>query len=130
MAAISGARATGLFEPRAGRRSRSLDEAPVLARRRMRVAVRARRRPNRLGLLLGGIVLTFMLAFFSLAQNVRVSATGYDIDRAIARHDELERGRREVASDIDRLGGAPAIRKQAIDLGLAPLGDPIVLPAR
>ena len=32
-------------------------------------------------LVLGGIVVAFMLAFFSLAQEVRVSATSYDIGR-------------------------------------------------
>ena len=51
-------------------------------------AVRAGRRTNRLGLVLGAIVVAFMLAFFSLAQQVRVSATGYDIGRL-----ELERQR-------------------------------------
>jgi hypothetical protein len=96
----------------------------------MRGAVRAKRRSNRVGFLLGGIVLVFLLAFFSLAQTVRVAATGYDIDRLSRHAQELDRTRREIVSDLNRLGASPAIRKQAIDLGLAPLGEPLDLPAR
>ena len=65
-------------------------QAPTLDRRRVRAAFRAGRRTNRLGLVLGAIVVAFMLAFFSLAQQVRVSATGLDIGRL-----ELERSRLE-----------------------------------
>ena len=60
-------------------------EGPTLERRRARTAIRAGRRTNRLGLVLTGIVVAFLLAFFWLAQDVRVSATGYDIGRARGR---------------------------------------------
>jgi hypothetical protein len=92
--------------------------------------LRAGRRTNRLGIVLGVIVVVFMLAFFSLAQQVRVSATGLDIGRL-----ELDRGRlddraAELRSDLNRLGREPAIRKLGIDAGLGQLAEPIVLPAR
>jgi hypothetical protein len=96
----------------------------------MRGAVRARRRSNRLPFLLGGIVLSFMLAFFSLAQTVRVSATGYDINRLLVERDELITRKQELLSDLNRLGGEPAIRKLALDAGLGQLGAPIVLTGR
>jgi hypothetical protein len=126
MAVYQGARPRTIALPRGPR----IAEGPNLGRRRARVALRAGRRTNRLGLVLGAIVVVFMLAFFSLAQQVRVSATGLDIGRL-----ELDRGRlddhaAELRSDLNRLGREPAIRKLGIDAGLGQLAAPIVLPAR
>jgi hypothetical protein len=105
-------------------------ERPALERRRVRPALRAGRRPNRLGLVLGGIVVAFMLAFFSLAQQIRVAATGLDIGRLELERQRLEDAALDVRSDLNRLGREPAIRKQAIDAGLGQLPEPIVIPAR
>lgn len=80
--------------------------------------------------MLGGIALAFLLAFFSLVQSVRVSATGYEIDRLGNEHAILDGQRQELIADLQRLGRGPAIRKQAIDLGLDQLGEPLVVPAR
>lgn len=109
-----------------------MDAPAVLPRRKVRAgaAVRAGRRSNRVGILLGGIVLVFLLAFFSLAQTMRVSATAYEIDRLGIQRDRLESQLRELRSDVNRLGSEPAIRKQALDLGLGQLGSPIVIDAR
>ena len=103
---------------------------PALRRRRARSAVRAGRRTNRVGLVLGGIVLAFMLAFFSLAQSVRVSATGYDIASLQSESDRLQATRQDLLTDVNRLGSGPAIRKLALDAGLSPLAAPLVVPAR
>jgi hypothetical protein len=126
MAVYQGARARTIALPRAPR----LAEAPALPRRRARAAVRARRGPNRLGMVLGGIVVAFMLAFFSLAQEVRVSATTYDIGRLQLEQDQLNARVKELTSDLNRLGREPAVRKLALDAGLGQLGDAVVLPAR
>jgi hypothetical protein len=99
-------------------------------RRRARATLRAGRRRGRLGLLLGGIAIAFMLAFFSLAQTVRVTATDYEVDRLRAEQARLEGQRQELLSDLNRLGREPAIRKQAIDFGLFPLAEPVVIRAR
>ena len=72
----------------------------------------------------------FLLAFFSLAQDVRVSATTYDIDRLQLERDRLLAQQQEVHSDLERLGQEPAIRKLSIDAGLTQLGEPIVLTGR
>jgi hypothetical protein len=96
----------------------------------MRGAVRARRGANPVGFLLGGIVLAFLLAFFSLAQTMRVAATSYDIDALSVDRERLESERRDLTSDLNRLGREPAIRKLAVDAGLVPLADPLILPAR
>lgn len=135
MAVYEGARPRTIGLPRLARGPRlsggpRLAEGPTLGRRRVRGALRSGRRTNRLGIVLVGIVVTFMLAFFSLAQQVRVSATGMDIGRL-----ELERQRLDdvgagLRSDLNRLGGEPAIRKLAIDDGLGQLAKPLVLPAR
>ena len=126
MAVYQGARPRSiLFPPRP-----RLVEAPSLPRRKVRGAVRARRRQGRVGLLLGGIALTFMLAFFSLAQTVRVSATGYDIDRLLSERTQLEGRVRQLQSDLNRLGREPAIRKQSLDAGLGQLSEPLVIRAR
>jgi hypothetical protein len=101
----------------------------TLGRRRARVAIRAGRRTNRLGIALGVIVIAFMLAFFSLAQQVRVSATGLDIGRLTLERQSLDDTAIDLTSDLNRLGREPAIRKQAIDAGLGQLPGPIVLPA-
>jgi len=143
MAAYQGARPrsalsvrTGIA-PRSGLPTRSIgpgaaDVAGALPRRRVRAggAVRAGRRSNRVGILLGGIVLAFLLAFFSLAQTMRVSATAYEIDRLAIQRDRLEAQLLELKSDVNRLGSEPAIRKQALDLGLGQLGSPVVVEAR
>jgi hypothetical protein len=82
------------------------------------------------GSLLGGIALVFILAFFSLAQAVRVSASNYEVDRLAVQRDRLEVRQRELLSDLNRLGSEPAIRKLAFDAGLGQLETSIVLPAR
>ena len=126
MAVYQGARARTIALPRTPR----LAEAPALPRRRARAAVRAHRGPNRLGMVLGGIVVAFMLAFFSLAQEVRVSATTYDMGRLQLEHERLEARVKELTSDLNRLGREPAVRKLALDAGLGQLGDAVILPAR
>ena len=126
MAVYEGARPRTIIFPR----PRRVAESPVLDRRRVRGAVRAGRRTNRLGIILGAIVVAFMLAFFSLAQQVRVSATGLDIGRLQLENQRLDDVAAEVRSDLNRLGREPAIRKQAIDAGLGQLSEPIVLPPR
>jgi len=102
----------------------------TLTRRRTRSAVRARRRSSRVGLALGGIVLVFLLALFSLAQTVRVSATGVDVDRLRAEQEQLVDTQRSLLAELNKLGREPAVRRQALDAGLGPLVDPLVLPAR
>jgi cell division protein FtsB len=106
------------------------DEPVALPRRRARIAVRAHRRTNRVALLLGGIVVTFGLAFFSLSQSMAVSATGYRLDRLEAQREQLEAQARDLRSDLDRLGREPAIRKQALSIGLGQLDRPVVVQAR
>lgn len=126
MAVYEGARPRTLGLPRRPQ----IAEGPTLERRRVRGAVRAGNRSDRVGLLLGGIAVVFVLAFFSLAQQVRVSATGLDIGRLSMERQRLDARANDVRSDLDRLGREPAIRKQAIDAGLGQLTEPIVLPAR
>ena len=126
MAIYEGARPQSPLFP--GRVSRRGEPSPV-ARRRIRGAVRAKRRSNRLPFVLGGIVVAFALAFFSLAQSVRVSATSYDINNMIEQRDSLRQRKQELLSDLSRLGGEPAIRRQALDAGLGQLADPLILGA-
>jgi hypothetical protein len=126
MAVYEGARPRSILLPRRPR----IAEGPALDRRRVRGALRSGRRTDRLGLILGSIVVAFMLAFFSLAQQVRVSATGLDIGRLGLERQRLDAQAEDVRSDLNRLGREPAIRKMAIDDGLGQLTEPIVLPAR
>jgi hypothetical protein len=121
------------LSPRAGQLTLEWDRRPSMEsvpRRRSRATFRAGRRGRRLGLLLGGIALAFLLAFFSLAQTVRLTATDYEVDRLQADQARLQAQQQELVSDLNRLGREPAIRKQAIDLGLFPLADPIVIRGR
>ena len=126
MAVYEGARPRTLGLPRRP----PIAEGPALERRRVRGAQRAGVRSDRLGLILGGIAVVFVLAFFSLAQQVRVSATGLDIGRLSLERQRLDARANDVRSDLDRLGREPAIRKMALDDGLGQLIEPIVLPAR
>jgi len=126
VAVYSGARPQSILLPR---RSRVVD-APTLPRRRIRGAVRARRRPSRLPIVLGGIVVAFVLAFFSLAQTVRVAATGYDIEGLNAQREALLVRKSELLTDLNRLSQEPAIRKLAIDAGLTQLPGPLVVGGR
>ena len=126
MAVYEGARPRTIALPRRP----PIAEGPTLGRRRVRGAFRAGQRTDRLGLILGSIAVAFMLAFFSLAQQVRVSATGLDIGRLSLERQRLEAREDDVRSDLDRLGREPAIRKLAIDGGLGQLTEPVVIPAR
>lgn len=128
MAVYQGARPRTVGLPGRPRLFDGVAQAPTLPRRRARAAVRARRNvAARPGLLLAVIVVAFMLAFFSLAQQVRVSATGLDIGRLELERSRLEDTATELRSDLNRLGREPAIRKQGLDAGLGQLSEPIVL---
>jgi hypothetical protein len=105
-------------------------QAPALPRRRMRAAVRARRGPSQVSIVLAVIVVLFAGAFFSLSQDIRVSATGYEMDRLAAQRMQLDNRVEDLHNEINRLGKAPAIRKQAIDAGMGPLPEPVIVPAR
>jgi hypothetical protein len=128
MAVYQGARPRGtIMSPRP-----QAKDGPALPRRKVRGAgaIRARRRSDRGAFLLGGIVLAFMLAFFSLAQTMAVSATSYDLERLRAERSRLEAQEVDIRSDLNRLGREPAIRKLAIDAGLTQLSQRVVVPAR
>jgi hypothetical protein len=127
MAVYEGVRPRTIALPRRPK----LVESPLLPRRRARAAVRAHRTATaRPGLLLGLIVVAFMLAFFSLAQQVRVSASSYDIGRLQVERERLDARLQEIRSDLSRLGREPAVRKLALDAGLGQLGETVLLPAR
>lgn len=128
MAVYHGARPRAALQLPRGRGA----ESATLPRRKVRAAgaVRAKRRSNHAPFLLGGIVLAFLLAFFSLAQTMAVSATSYDIERLHADRARLEAQELDLRSDLNRLGREPAVRKLAIDAGLSQLSQPIIVPAR
>ena len=128
MAVYQGARPRSALVPGRPRTA----AAPALPRRvvRAKFATRARRRSDRGAFMLGGIVLAFLLAFFSLVQTMAVSATSYDIDKLRAERTRLEAQEVDLRSNLNRLGREPAIRKLAIDAGFGQLGQPVVVPAR
>ena len=74
--------------------------------------------------------MVFSVGFVSLSQSVRVAATSYDITRLVSEHDRLSALEQDLRSDLERLRGEPAIRKEALDAGLGQLGPALVLPAR
>lgn len=83
-----------------------------------------------MGLVICGIVVAFLLSFFSLVQTVRVSASSYDMDRLNSQYIQLQNQSRQLQSDIDRLGRQSAIRRQAIANGLTQLPAPVVVSGR
>ncbi len=104
-------------------------EAPALPRRRRAVA-RARRRSPAVGLVLAAIVVAFAAAFFSLSQDIRVSATSYEADRLSTEARRLDEQAQELRNQLNRLGKAPAIKALAVGNGLGPLPEPLVVLAR
>jgi hypothetical protein len=127
VAVYQGARQRTIVLPR---RPRIEVAAPALPRRRMRSAVRAHRGPSRLAILLAAIVIAFSAAFFSLSQDIRVSATGYELDRLAIDQQRLGAQADDLRNELNRLGKAPAIRKLAVEAGLGPLPEPEVIAAR
>lgn len=129
MAVYQGARQRTVAQPTAtlARRPRVELEVPALPRRRIRAAVRARRGPSRMAILLAAIVIAFAGAFFSLSQDIRVSATGYETERLATEQMRLEARAQDLRNELNRLGQAPAIRKLAIGAGLGPLSEPEVI---
>ncbi len=75
-------------------------------------------------------MVAFAAAFFSLSQDIRVSATGYEMDRLTIEQQRLQAQADDLRNELNRLGKAPAIRKLAIDAGLGPLPEPEIIPAR
>jgi len=131
MAVYTGARPRSTFFPRRRLEASLLrPQAPALQRRRTRVAIRANRRPRVVGLVICGIVVAFLLSFFSLVQTVRVSASSYDMDRLNSQYIQLQNESQQLKSDIDRLGRQSAIRRQAIADGLTQLPAPVVVSGR
>jgi DnaJ-domain-containing protein 1 len=127
MAVYQGARARTIVLPR---RPSAEPHAPTFPRRRARAAVRAHRGPSRMAILLSAIVIAFAAAFFSLSQDIRVSATGYEMDRLATQEMRLQAQAQDLRNELNRLGKAPAIRKLAIGAGLGPLPEPEVITAR
>lgn len=107
---------------RAGQR-----RAARTAKAAARTGIRGQRR---VGVALAGIVIAFSVGFVSLTQSVRVAATSYDITRLVSEHDRLSALQQDLTSNLERLRGEPAIRKEALDAGLGQLGSAVVLPAR
>jgi hypothetical protein len=131
MAVYEGARPRAGLLPR--RRIAEPVAAPALPRRRIRHArgvARAGRRRTLVGAVLTGIVVAFVMAFFTLTQSVHVAATGYDVDRLTEERDHVDNRILEIGSDLNRLGRAPAIRKLGRDAGLDQLPEPMIVPVR
>jgi hypothetical protein len=126
MAVYQGARQRTIALPRAPRVEVA---TPALPRRRRRSAIRANRGPSRLAMILAAIVVAFAAAFFSLSQDIRVSATGYEVDRLSAQARHLEDHAVDLRNSLNRLGKAPAIRSLAIQAGLGPLPEPLIVAA-
>lgn len=118
----------GVARPASSRSTARAWARPAGARRTERTA--ARSRPSSIGLAIAAIAIVFSVAFLSLSQSVRVAATGYDIVRLQSERERLEAVRQDLQSDVERLRGEPAIRKQALDAGLGQLGAPLIIPAR
>ena len=134
MAVYQGTRQRAIALPRAPRINVGIGVgvgvgAPALPRRRRRAAVRAHRGPSRLALLLAAIVVGFAAAFFSLSQDIRVSATSYETDRLSANARHLGDQATDLRNELNRLGKAPAIKTLAIQDGLGPLAEPLVVAA-
>lgn len=131
MAVYQGARQRAIVLPRAPRIGVGLGAgAPALPRRRRRAAVRARRGPSRLAILLAAIVVAFSGAFFSLSQDIRVSATSYETDHLANEAQQLQDAAADARNNLNRLGKAPAIKTLAVDYGLGPLAEPLVVQPR
>ncbi len=135
MAVYQGARQRAIALPRAPRLGVGIGVgvgagSPALPRRRRRSAVRARRGPSRLAILLAAIVVAFAAAFFSLSQDIRVSATGYETESLASQAQQLQNQAADLRNSINRLGNAPAIKTLAVSDGLGPLAEPLVIPAR
>ena len=131
MAVYEGARPRSSLLPRRRLEAPLLrPQAPASPRRRSRVVLRARRRPRFFGIAIGLIVVAFLLSFFSLVQTVRVSASGYDMDRLNQEYGQLQNQQQQDLADINRLDRESAIRRQAIAGGLSQLPPPVVIPAR
>jgi len=116
----------------APRRGTAEPRAASLPRRRVSggSATRARQRSGRTGLVVAAIIATFALGLVSLAQTVRVSANGLEVDRLQTERQLLLAEQQELRSDLNRLGREPAVRKLALDAGLGQLVDPLIVPAR
>ena len=133
MAVYQGARQRTIALPRAPRLDIGIGVGvgvPSIPRRRRRAAVRARRGPSRLAMLLAAISVAFAGAFFSLSQDIRVSATSYETDHLATQARQLQDQAVDLRNDLNRLGKSPAVKTLAVGYGLGPLAEPLVVPAR
>ena len=133
MAVYQGARQRVIALPRAPRLDVGIGVGvgrPAVPRRRHRAAVRARRGPSRPAVLLSAIVVAFAAAFFSLSQDIRVSATSYETDHLATEAQQLQDQAADLRNNLNRLGKAPAVKTLAVGYGLGPLPEPLVLDPR
>ena len=111
------------FLPR--RVARQVD-APTLPRRRVRGAVRAKRRSNRLPFVLGGDRRRVRPRVLLARPDGPRLGDRLRHQRLLERErDALLDRKQELLTDLNRLGQEPAIRKLAIDAGLGQLADPL-----
>jgi hypothetical protein len=135
MAVYQGARQRGIVLPRPPRADLGVRAdgtragSSAIPRRRQRATIRARRGPSRMAILLAAIVVAFAAAFFSLSQDIRVSATGYQTDRLSFEAQQLQAQQTDLQNDLNRLGEAPAVKTLAVGYGLGPLAEPVVVQA-
>ena len=58
-----------------------------------------------------------------------MSATSYETDRLAAQAQQIEDHAADLRNQLNRLGKAPAIKTLAVQAGLGPLPEPLVLTA-
>lgn len=101
----------------------------LAGRRRLQVPSRARRRAHPAGLLLAGVLLTFMLGLLYLAQTIHLAGTNYQVEQMLLERDDLARQVQTLETTMLRWGAEPMVLERGQQAGLDPLGARLRLPA-
>jgi hypothetical protein len=110
----------------------AVQQVAVLPRRRAAMRQRARRGANRVGLVLAGILVAFLLGLFYLTQTIGTATAGYHADRLAVQATALQRQLSTQQGEIAAAGSEQNVLLAAQASGLVNLsvGQVVRVPGR
>ena len=110
----------------------AVQQVGILPRRRAVVRQRARRGASRVGLILAGILVVFLLGLFYLTQTIGTATAGYELDRLASQATDLQRQLSTQQGQIATVGSEQDVLQAAQNDGLVnlTLSAPLRVPGR
>ena len=102
----------------------------LCSRRRVSAPSRARRRSHPVGVLLAGVLLTFIVGLTYVALNIHLAATNYEVEQLLQQRDDLARQVQTLETTMLRWGAEPMVLERGQQAGLDSVGARLRVPPR